>query len=114
MTSVKNPLTEANTGIELNELEVETAPLVTKGFEETIYSTEIIKGDPDAPLRQPHLKVEHNAQINCMATSSDGLSIAVGGEGGIIHITDKSTGAELKTVKVSDKLINCLALNPQT
>ena len=49
-----------------------------------------------------------------MATSPDGLVIAAAGEGGIIHITDKNTGAKLKTVKVSDNQINCLALNPQT
>ena len=112
MASVKNRLTEANTGIELNELEVVTAPLVTKGFEETIFSTEIIKGNPEH--WDGAKKVDRNAQLYCMATSPDGLVIAVAREGGIIHITDKITGAELKTVKASDKQINCLAFNPKT
>ena len=99
---------------ELKEVKVGTAPPVNERFEETIFSTEIIKGDPDAESWEEHLKVDHNAQLNCVATSPDGLVIAAAGEDGSIHIIDKNTGAKLKTVKVSDEQINCLAFNPQT
>ena len=88
MENVNNPLIDnAGDGIELNELEVVTAPLVTKGFEETIFATEIVKGDPDDSDDE-----DHNAQLNCVATSPDGLVIAAAGEDGTIHITDKNTG----------------------
>ena len=79
---------------ELKEVEVVIAPPANERFEETIFSV--------------------TAGLNCIVTSPDGLITAAAREDGIINIIDENTGAKLKTVKVSEEEISCLALSHQT
>lgn len=65
MEMVNNPLVEH--GDDGKEIKFETAE-VGMGYEETVFvSPEIIKGDPNAQSWESHLKVDHNAKLNCLA-----------------------------------------------
>ena len=97
---------------ELKEVEVVTAPPANESFETTMFATEIIKGDPEH--RNESLKVDHNAGLNCIVTSPDGLITASAGEGAIIHVIDENAGAESQTIKVSDGTVVTIAFNPKT
>ncbi|GMI11254.1 hypothetical protein TrLO_g10470 [Triparma laevis f. longispina] len=123
MEMVNNPLVEH--GDDGKEIKFETAE-VGRGYEETVFvSPEIIKGDPNAQSWESHLKVDHNAKLNCLAVSPDEderYVVAGGNEFGHVYFIDKRKGSEVQKVKLADDDladddpfgVECLAFQPKT
>lgn len=54
------------------------------------------------------------ADVRCMAVSPDGLSIALGGQNGVVTVLDAGTGKETHSIKSHKDAVTALAFSPDS